>query len=174
VDAGAKTAAAAAPPSPPSPPSPPPPPPPPPPACAEPDCLPGFRTTTIDGAALDTAALAGQVTLVMFWASYCEPCIADGPTLDGVYRRRRADGLAIVAFSRDTTDRETMRRFRDHYRLSYPIVLASDAEHAAFGAPETIPTFLLYGKDGRRRARFEGALGAGIFERELDLALAAR
>jgi thiol-disulfide isomerase/thioredoxin len=142
-------------------------------ACAEPDCLPAFRARTIDGATVETASLGGKVTLVMFWASYCEPCIADGPTIDAVYRRRHADGFDIVAFSRDEADAAAMRRFRDHYRLSYPIVLADDALHAAFGSPSEIPTFFIFGSDGRRRARFEGALKAEILEREIDAALAA-
>ncbi len=140
------------------------------PACAEADCLPGFRTTTIDGAPLSTDDLRGRPTLVMFWASWCEPCISDGPTISALYEARRGKGFAMVGLSRDEADDATMRRFRDHYKLAYPIarVPDGDATFAAFGAPGDVPTFLLYGPDGHRAARFTGALPATILERELD------
>jgi thiol-disulfide isomerase/thioredoxin len=141
-------------------------------ACAEPDCLPAFRATTIDGAPVSTDDLRDKVVLVMFWASWCEPCIADGPTIDSVYARRKADGFAILALSRDEVDDATLRAFRAHYRLGYPIARSTPESFAAFGSPEDIPTFLIFGRDGRRRARLTGAMPAAVLEREIALALA--
>jgi thiol-disulfide isomerase/thioredoxin len=138
------------------------------PPCA--DCLPAFRATSIDGRVLRDADVRGKPTLVMFWASWCEPCIADGPTLSAYYRTHAATGdFAMLAFSRDDVDDATLRRFRDHYQLAYPIARVADGDPAfvAFGSPVDVPTFLLYGKDGKRAARFTGALPTAILEREL-------
>jgi thiol-disulfide isomerase/thioredoxin len=138
--------------------------------CDGPGCLPGFRATTIDGAPISSDDLRGKVTLVLFWASWCEPCTSEGPTLDMVYRSRRAD-LAIVGFSRDTAPDAALRRFRDDHTITYPIIKVPEAVDRAFGAPSQIPAFLLYGRDGRLRWRMTGALPAAVLERELDAVL---
>ncbi len=121
---------------------------------------------------MSTDDLRGKPALVMFWASWCEPCVADGPTLSAVYAARAGSGFAMLGLSRDPVDDATLRRFRDHYQLTYPIARVGagedDAAFVAFGSPADVPTFLLYGADGRRAARFTGALPAGILERELD------
>ena len=134
------------------------------------DCLPTFRATSIDGRVLRDDDVRGKPTLVMFWASWCEPCIADGPTLSAYYQTHAAAGdFAMLAFSRDDVDDATLRRFRDHYRLAYPIARVADGDptFAAFGSPADVPTFLLYGRDGKRAARVTGALPTAILEREL-------
>jgi peroxiredoxin len=140
------------------------------PACPEADCLPGFRAQTIDATPISTPELKGRVTLVLFWASWCEPCTAEGPSLDAVYRRRKHE-LALLGITRDTADDAAIRTFRTSHGITYPIVRSDDRLQAAFGAPEEVPTFLLYGKDGRLRWKMTGALPSKILEREVDLAL---
>jgi len=141
--------------------------------CTGPGCLPSFRAATIDGAPLGSDELAGKVALVMFWASWCEPCISEGPSIDQVYRRHRDDGFVIVGMSLDEVDDATLRRFRDAYHITYPIVRAGDALFKVFGSPPEVPTFLLYGRGGRQRWRGTGALPAEILEREVTHALTA-
>jgi len=139
-------------------------------ACLEADCLPGFQVETIDSTPVASSEYKGRVTLVLFWASWCEPCTAEGPSLDAVYRRRKSD-FALLGISRDTADAAAIRTFRDSHGISYPIVRSTDAIEQAFHTPEDVPTFLLYGKDGRLRWKMTGSLPASVLERELDLAL---
>jgi thiol-disulfide isomerase/thioredoxin len=41
--------------------------------------------------------LKGQVVLLFFWAHWCVQCRADGPMVEGLLRKYRGHGLAIVA-----------------------------------------------------------------------------
>jgi peroxiredoxin len=137
------------------------------PHCAEPDCMPAFDARTIDGESLTSDDLRGRPAVVMFWASYCEPCIQDGPSIQTVYEAYKDQGLELVAFSRDEVEVELVRKFRARYQLRYPIVMATEAQFEAFGSPEHIPTFILYGRDGRVKLRMTGGLPAGVLEREV-------
>lgn len=142
------------------------------PLCADPDCLPGFRLVTIDGRPVTSEDLRGKPALVIFWASWCEPCSEGGPALDRFYRRHRADGLEILAISHDEeTDDAALRAHRDHFRLTYPIARSTEAVHAAFGRPEEIPTFFLYDRTGHRRLRITGRLSADVLKREVGTVL---
>ncbi len=143
---------------------------PPDPLCPDPDCLPAFRAQTIDSTPVSTPDYKDRVTLVLFWASWCEPCTAEGPSLDAVYRRRKAE-FALLGITRDTAGDAAIRAFRDGHGITYPIARSNDLLERAFGAPEEVPTFLLYGKDGRLRWKMTGSLPSRILERELDAAL---
>ena len=143
----------------------------PPPACADADCLPAFRTTTIDGQAVTTTDLAGKVALVMFWASWCEPCTQEGPGLSEVFAARGPEGFALLGFSKDQATDADLRVFRDRHHLGYPIAKLDAATEQAFGAPPELPTFILYGRDGHRRMLLTGALPAPVLDREISAAL---
>src|SRR5687767_2947798 len=141
--------------------------------CEGAGCMPAWRLPTLDGRALASDDLAGKVALVMFWASWCEPCVTEGPGIDAVYRRHLKDGFVIVGVSRDTADDTALRTFRDRHGISYPIARSTDEAYRAFGSPPEIPTLMLYGKDGRLRWRGTGALPAAILEGEVVRAMDA-
>jgi hypothetical protein len=141
-------------------------------ACGGPGCMPGFRSATIDGGEVTTDTFRGKVALIVFWASWCEPCTNEGPGIESVYRARRGDGFAMLGLSRDTVDDATLRRFRDERGFSFPIARATVTTDQELRAPAGVPAFVLYGRDGRERWRMTGALPASVLERELDAALA--
>lgn len=133
--------------------------------------LPDFEITTIDGAAYSSDELRGKVALVMYWASWCEPCVTEGPSIQAVFERHADDGFAMLGVSRDTAEVATLRAFRDRHGFTYPIAKTTPALDAKLGAPTQIPAFLLYGRDGKLRWRMTGALPAEVLEREVLLAL---
>lgn len=143
----------------------------PPPPCADADCLPAFRATTIDGQPVTHADLAGKVALVMFWASWCEPCTQEGPGLSEVFASRGPEGFTLLGFSKDQASDADLRVFRDRHKLTYPIAKLDAATDKAFGAPPELPTFVLYGRDGRRKMLLTGALPAPVLDREVAAAL---
>jgi cytochrome c biogenesis protein CcmG, thiol:disulfide interchange protein DsbE len=83
----------------------------------------------------------GQVVVLNYWASWCEPCREESPLLERWHRRmKRERGTVLGVDTLDvTTDAEEFIR---EYRLTYPMLRDGDGEtHELFGIvgyPETI------------------------------------
>lgn len=58
---------------------------------------PDFEVTLIDGSKVTLASLRGQVVVLNFWATWCVPCRAELPLLDGFYRQTSKHGLRVFA-----------------------------------------------------------------------------
>ena len=64
------------------------------------DKAPNFTIDSMNGAGKMTVA-PGKVTIVDFWATWCEPCKKSFPKLQELYVKYKASGLEIVAVSVD-------------------------------------------------------------------------
>lgn len=64
--------------------------------------FPPLSFTSLQGEAVDVAALKGKVVLVDFWATWCGPCRGEMPNLIAAYAKHHADGFEIVAISLDS------------------------------------------------------------------------
>ncbi|HXN40787.1 MAG TPA: TlpA disulfide reductase family protein [Myxococcaceae bacterium] len=62
---------------------------------------PGFSLARYEGGTLSLSALRGKVVLLDFWASWCEPCLAEIPFLVKLAREYEPMGLVLVAVNRD-------------------------------------------------------------------------
>jgi cytochrome c biogenesis protein CcmG, thiol:disulfide interchange protein DsbE len=60
---------------------------------------PDFRATTLDGHEFSLADFKGQVLVLNFWATWCVPCKAELPLLEGYYRAQSKNGLRVLAVS---------------------------------------------------------------------------
>lgn len=90
----------------------------------------------------------GQVVVLNFWASWCEPCRAELPSLELLAARHDAQGLRVLAVNFRETD-AALRRFTEQQPLSLPILRDVDGGAArAFGV-RIFPTTVVIGRDGR-------------------------
>jgi cytochrome c biogenesis protein CcmG/thiol:disulfide interchange protein DsbE len=83
------------------------------------ETLPSFRRPTLQGGTFDTAAAAGQVVVIDFFADYCRPCQRVLPALEALHRKR--PGLTIVGVSLDDTPDRAWRSVRRH-GLTFPVI----------------------------------------------------
>jgi peroxiredoxin len=85
---------------------------------------PDFTLETPEGEALSLADFRGQVVVVNLWASWCLPCRAEMPALEGVYAENRARGLAVLAVNSTHQDRaDAAVAFAEDLGLTFPILL---------------------------------------------------
>jgi thiol-disulfide isomerase/thioredoxin len=116
-----------------------------------------------------------SAVLVNVWATWCDPCREEMPTLLRFYRERRAQGLRLVLVSADEVeDREKAARFLASQGVDFPSWLKQDADDGAFidgldrrwrGA---LPASFLFDGKGRSQRFWQGQVTAPILQAALD------
>ncbi|MBI1810128.1 MAG: TlpA family protein disulfide reductase [Gemmatimonadetes bacterium] len=119
---------------------------------------PRFDVRTLEGTRLASDSLRGHVVLVNVWATWCLPCRAEMPLLEGMYERHKARGFVLAGFSVDRAPAADVAAFVREHGVHYPIAIIGDAEIAAFGGVQGYPTSFLLDRAGRVRYRVVGPI----------------
>ena len=125
-----------------------------------------LRGSTISGQPFDLAQLQGKVVLVYYWASWCEPCKSDLPTLKDLQARFGRYGFSIVGVSLDYTP-EATQQFVQEYQLNWPQLYEPGGLESPLANDlgiVTVPTLILVDQQGRVVSR---NLQAATLESEL-------
>jgi peroxiredoxin len=118
---------------------------------------PALNLPTLDGSELNFADYEGQVVLVNFWGTWCDPCKRETPALQAAYEQLQGEGFVIIGVN--VTDDELtlgnteadIRAFADQYQITYPIALDIEGEAMkAFGGIH-LPTSFFIDTEGRIR-----------------------
>ena len=68
-----------------------------------------------------------RLVIVNFWATWCEPCTLEMPTLEALWREYRERGLVVLAVSVDRgAPRPLIEPYVARLGLSFPILLDAD------------------------------------------------
>jgi cytochrome c biogenesis protein CcmG/thiol:disulfide interchange protein DsbE len=121
---------------------------------------PPLSATTLDGAKR-TKTLAdykGKVVLLNVWATWCEPCRVEMPSIERLYREFGPQGLAVVAVSVDDPGTEDhILEFAKEMKVTFEILhdpsQVTKANYQITGFPETF----VIARDGTIRKKFIGA-----------------
>lgn len=132
--------------------------------------VPPLRVRALAGEVVGLDVGGGRLTLLDFWATWCQPC---KKTMRELQKRFTddPDGLRIVGVSIDEGDGalSQVRRFVEKQGATYPIVL-DDQRPAAWTAlrVRAVPTMMLVDREGRVVWRYTGPDG----DEKLDEVLA--
>lgn len=103
---------------------------------------------TLDGTAIATRDLLGDVVIVAFWATWCGPCRAELPLLSAYARAHKAQGLRVLGFSLDGP--ENLKAVRAMATtLSFPVGLLGSAYAGGYGRIWRLPVSFTIDREGR-------------------------
>ena len=99
----------------------------------------------------------GKTVVVNFWATWCEPCREEMPSLERLRTRMGEERLAVVAINVGESP-ERVARFRRDVAISFPVLFDRQGDTARQWKVRGYPTSYVIGPDGRIRYYFVGEL----------------
>ncbi len=112
--------------------------------------VPALKLNDLDGKAWSLADLRGRAVLLNFWATWCEPCRAEMPSLQSLARRHQGDGLVVLTINHQEAE-PTIRRFLDQTPIALPVLLDRDGAASRAWTPRVFPSTVMIDRNGRPR-----------------------
>jgi len=101
---------------------------------------PDFEANGAEGDPFRMSESRGQVVVLNFWATWCEPCREEMPLLQARYHGKGSSaGLLVVGINTGDTQAE-VRAYGDTLDLTFPLVLAPGREIEALYRIRGYPT----------------------------------
>jgi len=118
---------------------------------------PDFRLESLDGEQMSLRDHRGQVVLVNFWATWCDPCRAEFPDIQAVYEARQGEGFTVLGVNSHET-RGAIAPFVKAMGATYPILLDENGRVAKTYRPVGLPMSVLVDQEGIIQVRHVGLL----------------
>jgi peroxiredoxin len=110
------------------------------------DTAPTFSIDSLNGQG-KVALASGKVTIVDFWATWCEPCKKSFPKYQELYVKYKASGLEIAAVSVDD-EKGSIPAFAKSHGAKFPVGWDNGKKIADQYKPENMPTAYVIDKNG--------------------------
>lgn len=122
--------------------------------------VPQGELVDLDGRTWRLADLRGKAVLINFWASWCEPCRAEMPSLQALAERLGPQKMVVLAVNfKESAASAT--QFAQRTGLALPVLLDPNGTLARQWGVSIFPSTVLIGADGRVRAVVRGEMDWG-------------
>ena len=103
---------------------------------------PDFTLKDLQGNKVSLSSSRGRVVILNFWSVDCAPCVAEIPSLAGLHRDLKGEGLVVLGIALDA-DEKPVRELTARLRVEYPTLLDSTKEvyfdaYGLFGQPISV------------------------------------
>jgi cytochrome c biogenesis protein CcmG, thiol:disulfide interchange protein DsbE len=118
---------------------------------------PALKLADLEGRRHDLAAYRGKVVLVNFWATWCEPCRDEMPSIERLRASLEGRPFAVLAVNLAEPE-QRIRKFLDAVPLRFTVLLDRDGQTARAWQAKLLPATYIVGPDGAIRYRHLGEL----------------
>jgi len=82
------------------------------------DSAPEFTVTADNGRSVSVSQFGGKLLILNFWASWCQPCVEETPSLSAFAQQYADKGVVVLAVSVDK-DPQAYRKFVERFHPSF-------------------------------------------------------
>ena len=118
---------------------------------------PALALQDIDGRSHVLSSYRGSVVLINFWATWCEPCRQEMPSIQRLREKLSGRPFVVLAVNLDEPEAR-VRQFLKRTGLELPVLLDPNKKAAREWGVRLLPVTYIVGKDGRVRYRLVGDL----------------
>ncbi|MGC1620048.1 MAG: TlpA disulfide reductase family protein [Candidatus Acidiferrum sp.] len=128
---------------------------------------PALTLKDLDGKDVSLSEYKGKVVLVNFWATWCDPCRGEIPSLIELQQKYGPKGFAVLGIALDEEGKSVVAPFVAKERfgvdgkelpMSYEILIGNDQAADKFGGLFGYPTSILISRDGKQIKRITGMI----------------
>ena len=127
-----------------------------------------FELETLTGETMKLSDTRGKITILNFWASWCEPCKMEAPHLQAFYEENQ-DKVEIVAVN--ITDQDSVEKaiaFAEEYGFTFPVLFDKTGDVSMMYGAFTIPTTIFLNEEGEIVQQFAGPMEEEFLEEVVD------
>lgn len=136
--------------------------------------IPSFSLNDLDGSTLSHSTLAGKVTLIDFWATWCKPCLDEIPHWNTLQARYAGGGLTVLGITVQSGSAREIKASVEKLRIDYPIVIGDEDVVRGFGGLTGFPTTFLVDRNGLIRKKYTGQYPSKHAQIERDIQMLLR
>ncbi len=137
--------------------------------------LPDFELVdAMDGGLVKSEVFRDKVLLVVFWATWCPPCLQEIPDLIKMQEKYGKDGFSVIGMSIDRDGRDKVKKLAEKMQINYPVLMAEPKVARGFGGVSGVPTAFLVGHDGKVIRRLVGYQDHSAVTRLVEAELAKK
>ncbi|MFW8601962.1 TlpA family protein disulfide reductase [Desulfobacterota bacterium M19] len=135
--------------------------------------VPEFSVTALNGSAktIDIKDFRGKVVLVVFWATWCPPCMQEVPSLISLQKEFAPKGFSVIGLSVNQDGTSAVSRVISQTGMNYPVAIATEKITHDFGGIIGIPTAFIIDRDGNVVKRYTGWTSHKVIARDLKQVL---
>jgi cytochrome c biogenesis protein CcmG/thiol:disulfide interchange protein DsbE len=100
--------------------------------------VPDFALTSLDGTTVNGDALKGNVVVLNFWATWCQPCMSEIPELKELAATSK---VKVIGIALDQEGRQAVEPFVAQHKINYTVLLGNEDIFQRFnglGIPYTL------------------------------------
>jgi thiol-disulfide isomerase/thioredoxin len=125
---------------------------------------PSLALRTFDGNEWSLAQRRGKWVVVNFWATWCNPCLAEIPELDAFDKAR--EDVEVIGLAYEEIERPDMEAFLKAHPFAYPVALVDVYKGLPdFPIPKGLPMTYVIAPDGKVAKQFLGPVSMPELEK---------
>ena len=104
------------------------------------DTAPDFKVMTETGRTITPANFGGKLLVLNFWASWCQPCLQEVPSLEVFSRQFASEGVVVLGVSVDKNENlyhQFLKQFPVTFQVARDPSWDIAANYGTFQLPET-------------------------------------